>query len=108
MAPIPWIWVLLAGALETTWPFVLKGTAKISNWNWLLVAFVSIPITYCLNEAMKTIPASAAYASFVCAGIIGTALCGAVFFNEVLSLARILALSLMMFGMAMLYLSPSP
>jgi quaternary ammonium compound-resistance protein SugE len=107
MASMSWLWVLLAAALETTWPFILKGTAKNSNWNWLPVALVSIPIMYCLNEAMKSVPASAAYACFVCAGVIGTALCGALFFDEVLSLARILALSLMIFGMVMLYLSPS-
>ena len=107
MASMPWIWVLLAAALETTWPFILKGTAKTSNWNWLLIALVSIPIMYCLNEAMKSLPASSAYASFVCAGVIGTALCGALFFDEALSLARIAALSLMIFGVVLLYLSSS-
>ena len=108
MTSLPWIWVLLAGILETAWPFVLKATAKNSNWNWLFISFISIPIFYCLNEAMKMIPASVVYSCFVCAGIIGTALLGVLFFNEVLSLGRILALSLMLFGVVILYLSPSP
>jgi quaternary ammonium compound-resistance protein SugE len=98
-----WLFILLAGAFEMTWPFVLKWLTKFpsaTRWSPLLVVVLfAIPICYLLAESLKHLPAATVYATFVGIGTAGTAIIGMLFFGESTSLGRVCSLVLLLAGL---------
>jgi quaternary ammonium compound-resistance protein SugE len=93
-----WLYIILAGLLETTWPFVLKRVA-INAWAPAVLAIViSVPVFYLLNLAMKSIPTGTVYLTFVGIGSIGVALVGIFLFHESTNVLRLVSLVLIIAG----------
>jgi quaternary ammonium compound-resistance protein SugE len=98
-----WLFILLAGAFEMTWPFVLKRLTEFpsaARWSPLLVVVLfAIPICYLLAESLKRLPAATVYATFVGIGTAGTAIIGILFFGESTGLGRVCSLLLLLAGL---------
>ncbi len=93
-----WVYILLAGLIETTWPFVLK---RFSNDTWapaVLALVISVPVFYLLKLAMKSIPTGTVYLTFVGIGSMGVALVGICFFHESANVPRLVSLVLIIAG----------
>ncbi len=58
-----------------------------------------------LSWSMQYVPAGTAYAVWVGVGVVGTAVVGMVLLGEVVSLAKLISLSLIVFGIVGLKLS---
>lgn len=94
-----WIYIFLADLFEVAWPFVLKFSTGFPKWIIAssAVAF-ALPIFLLLSEAVKRLPASTVYTSFVGIGTLGTAIIGIVFFGESANLGRIGSVMLVAVG----------
>ena len=95
-----WVYILLADVFEVAWPFVLKRSVGLPKWTTALsaVAF-ALPIFLLLGEAVKRLPASTVYASFVGIGTVGTAIVGVLFFGESANLGRLASFMLVVIGL---------
>jgi quaternary ammonium compound-resistance protein SugE len=95
-----WVYILLADVFEVAWPFVLKRLVGLPRWTTALSAVVfALPIFLLLSEAVKRLPASTVYASFVGIGTLGTAIVGIVFFGESANLGRLGSFMLVVIGL---------
>jgi quaternary ammonium compound-resistance protein SugE len=104
-----WFFVLAADLFEITWPFALKWAAPLSRWAPLLAVVVfAIPANFLLAEAVKRLPASTVYATFVGVGTAGTAIVGVLGFGESANPGRIVSLLLIIGGVVGLRLFSAP
>ncbi|MDD5586533.1 MAG: SMR family transporter [Alphaproteobacteria bacterium] len=93
-----WVYIFLAGLIETSWPFVLK---KFSNVSWapLAICLASmIPVFYLLSFAMKSLPAGTVYLASIVIGSIGVTLVGIFIFHESANMLRLASLALAIIG----------
>ena len=93
-----WICVFVAACFETLWPFALK---HFSNSPWapaIIGMLASVPIFYLLSFAMKTLPPSTVYISFVCIASIALIIGGILFFGESIGTGRLISLVLAIIG----------
>jgi multidrug transporter EmrE-like cation transporter len=93
-----WICVFVAACLETLWPFALK---RFSNSPWapaIIAILASVPIFYLLSFAMKTLPPSTVYVSFVCIASIALIIGGMLFLGESISTGRLISLVMAITG----------
>lgn len=96
-----WIYLLLAGACEIGWPLGLKMVEFDPNHKlaYTCLAIVSITLSgYLLFLAQKTIPIGTAYAVWTGIGAAGAFVFGVVVFKDVLSIMRVLSVSLIILG----------
>jgi quaternary ammonium compound-resistance protein SugE len=103
-----WILLLLAGLLEIVWAVGLKYTDGFTRL-WPTVTTVSAMLISLalLGIAMKTLPASNAYAVWMGIGVVGTAILGIMVLNEPASLGRLFSISLILAGVIGLKLTTS-
>ena len=103
-----WILLLLAGLLEIVWAVGLKYTDGFTRL-WPTVTTVSAMLISLalLGIAMKTLPASTAYAVWMGIGVVGTAILGIMVLNEPASLGRLFSISLILAGVIGLKLTTS-
>ena len=95
-----WIYIVLADIFEVAWPFVLKRLADLPRWTTAVSAVVfALPIFLLLGEAVKRLPASTVYASFVGIGTIGTAIVGIALFGESANPGRAGSFALIVIGL---------
>ena len=103
-----WLYLFIAGLFELGWPIGFKIAAKASGlvWGtWIAAALVSMELSALfLYLAQKTIPIGTAYLVWTGIGGVGTALIGIFFFDEPATIARLLCLTLVMAGIAGLWL----
>jgi quaternary ammonium compound-resistance protein SugE len=98
--PMAWLYILLADVFEVAWPFVLKRAVGLPRWTTALSAVVfALPIFLLLGEAVKRLPASTVYTSFVGIGTVGTAAIGILFFGESASPGRLGSFALVVIGL---------
>lgn len=102
-----WIYLLFAGLFEIAWPVGLKmSQTPGKTLPGILLAVVGIVISgWLLWIAQKTIPIGTAYAVWTGIGAAGTFFTGALLYGEILSMTRLLAVSLIVGGVALLKLS---
>ncbi|MEQ1794711.1 MAG: quaternary ammonium compound efflux SMR transporter SugE [Nitrospira sp.] len=101
-----WIYLIVAGLLETAWAIGLKYTEGFSRpWpsSWTIAAMIAS--LYYLSQALKAIPVGTGYAVWTGIGAVGTALLGIVMFGESVAPLRLASLSLIVLGMIGLKLS---
>jgi quaternary ammonium compound-resistance protein SugE len=102
----PWIYVLVAGILETGWALGLKYsegfTRPVPSALTLIGAVVSF---WLLALAMKTLPVGTAYAVWVGIGAIGTAIAGVILFAEPVNAQRVAGILLILGGIIALKLA---
>lgn len=105
---LPWIALLLAGALEVAWAANFKLAFRDNHWitaGVLVAMFGSFALLY---EAMKTIPVGSAYAVWTGVGAAGAAIVGIVWLKEPATAIRILSIVLIIAGVIGLKLSTAP
>lgn len=96
-----WIMLLLAGVFEIVWAIAMK----YSNGFSVLVPSVTTAVTYILSAiflalALKNLPLGVAYIMWVGFGIVGTAVLGALLFQEKLTVMQIVCIVIIMLGVA--------
>ncbi|WP_226635632.1 DMT family transporter [Novosphingobium profundi] len=98
-----WIFVVLAGLLETVWIYFLKNTEDgISALGALAMAASLLGSFWLLALAMRANPLAAAYAAWTGIGTLGAFLLGFLVFGERLSPAAIAGLVLIVSGTVLL------
>lgn len=105
-----WIYLALAGLLETGWAIGLKYTDGFTRL-WPSVATVAAMIISfaLLAQALRTIPIGTGYAVWTGIGAVGTAILGIVLFHESRDWRRVLCILLIVAGIVGLKLfSPPP
>lgn len=102
-----WLYLLIAAVFEVGWPLGLK-MASISSAKvlWIIFAIIVMALSgVFLYLAQKEIPVGTAYAIWTGIGASCTFLIGVIFFNDSLSMMRVLALFLIITGVIMLKLA---
>jgi len=94
-----WIYLLIAGLLETGWAIGLKYTEGFSRlWPSLAtVAAMAVSFVF-LSLALKTLPVGTGYAVWTGIGAVGTVILGIVLFGEPASLPRLACIALIVAG----------
>jgi len=102
-----WIYLFIAGIFEIAWAIGMKFTGGFSRlWPSLGVLVVMALSVYFLSLAVKTLPVGTAYAVWTGIGIAGTSIVGMLWFNEPVSLTRILLIFLILASIVGLKLLP--
>ena len=92
-----WVYLLLAGVLETAWAIGLKYTHGFTRpWPSVLTGLAIAASMVLLSLAARTLPISTAYAVWVGIGAAGTMLLGIIFLGESASPARLFFLALLL------------
>lgn len=101
-----WLLLFVAAALEVVWALGLKyteGFTRLVPSTWTIAAMVAS--MYCLSLATRGIPIGTAYAVWTGLGAVGAAIGGMVLFDEPRDLTRIVALAMIVGGVAALKLA---
>jgi quaternary ammonium compound-resistance protein SugE len=94
-----WLYLLVAGLLETGWAIGLKYTDGFTRLVPTLLTAASMALSLgLLGLALKTLPVGTAYAVWTGIGASGTALLGIYLFGEPATLARLLCIGLIVLG----------
>ncbi len=101
-----WVFLFFAGILEICWAFLMKQSNGFSR----MMPFAGMVVTmigsfWFLAIALRSLPLGTAYAIWTGIGAVGAFLVGIFLFEEALTLARILSVSLIVAGMIGLKLS---
>jgi quaternary ammonium compound-resistance protein SugE len=101
-----WFILILAGLLEVAWIIGLRYSYGFTKPIPSIVTVISIAGSfYLLSLALRTIPLSVAYTSWVGIGVIGTATFGFIFLEEPFSLLRLIGLLFIITGIVCLKLA---
>jgi len=101
-----WFVLAIAGLLEIVWAIGLRHTQGFTKfWPSIITLTSMLGSLYLLSLAMKSLPASTAYAVWVGIGVIGTTIFGFVVFEEAVSPLRMGSVILIMCGIAGLKLA---
>ena len=94
-----WIYLLIAGLLETGWAIGLKYTEGFSRlWPSLATLAAMAVSFFFLSLALKTLPVGTGYAVWTGIGAVGTVILGIVLFGEPATLARMACIGLIVAG----------
>ena len=86
-----WFWLILGGLFEIGFTTSLRFVEGFRNIPWTIAFLVSVGISMALLElASRTIPMGTAYVVWGGIGAVGTVLVGLAFFDEPMSLVRIM------------------
>ena len=94
-----WIYLIIAGFFEIFWAVGLKfsqGFSKILPSIFTVIGMLAS--FYFLSLALKKLPLSIAYAIWTGIGTVGTVLFGVIYFGETISIAKIICVGLIIFG----------
>lgn len=93
---MPWLLLVLAGALEIGWAAALPATHGLTRL-WPTAAFAALLAgsMYALSLATRTIPLGTAYAVWVGIGALGTCLVGILWHGDPATPSRLAFLALL-------------
>ena len=101
-----WVYLIIAGLLETGWAIGLKYTHGFTRLvPSLLTAGAIAASMFLLALAAKTIPIGTAYAIWVGIGAVGAVILGILLFDEPRDLARLLFVGLLIVSLVGLKLT---
>ena len=103
---MPWIWLIVAGALEVAWAVGLKyadGFTKL--WPSVITVALMLASFWCLAQAVKGLPLGTSYAIWTGIGAVGTAVFGILLFKEPATVARLVCMLLIVAGIVGLKLT---
>ena len=102
-----WIYLFVAAIFEVGWPLGFKLSQTTNNrLGWILFAIASMALSgLFLWMAQRNIPMGTAYAVWTGIGAAGTFLVGILYFQDSVSLIRILSVFLIIAGVVGLKLS---
>jgi len=96
-----WLFVLIAGLLETVWAIGLKYSAGFSRPLPAAITVVAMAASmWLLAQAMRVLPAGTGYAVWVGIGAVGTAILGMALLGESRQPLRLVSIGLIVFGIA--------
>jgi quaternary ammonium compound-resistance protein SugE len=96
-----YVYLLVAGLLETVWSVGLKYTEGFTRlWPTLGTLVAMAASLGLLGLALKDLPVGSAYAIWTGIGTIGTAILGMILFQEPATAARIASILLIVAGIA--------
>lgn len=105
----PWAALLLAGGFEVGYALSVNGSHGFTNLVWSLVAIAFFLLTlFFLSVALKRIDVGIGYAVWAGIGAVGAALLGPLFFDETLTPAKALWLTVIIAGVIWLKLADRP
>lgn len=92
-----WLWLIIAGLLETGWAIGLKSTDGFTKlWpSVLTIAGIALSM-FLLSVAARTLPIGTAYPIWVGIGAAGAVIFGIVLLGEPATLARLFFLALLL------------
>ena len=94
-----WILLILAGLLEIVWAVGLKYTEGFTRlWPSVITVAAMLVSLALLGVAMRTLPASTAYAVWMGIGVVGTAILGIMVLGEPATFGRLFSISLILAG----------
>jgi len=104
-----WTYLLIAGLLEIVWAYFMKQSDGFTRL-WPSVATLAFMAASfgLLALAMKSLPLSSAYMVWTGIGAVGAFVVGVVVLQEHLSLLRVLAALLIISGIVLMRLAPTP
>ena len=96
---MPWVWLLLASALEVVWAVGLKSTAGFTRPGptTLVIAAMAASM-WLLAIAARDLPIGTAYAVWTGIGAVGTATVGMIWLGEPTTTARLVCIVLIVAG----------
>lgn len=101
-----WLYLFIAGVLEVIWAYFMKKSENFTLlWPSFLTIIFMIASFYLLSIAMKTLPLGTAYAIWTGIGAVGAFIVGIFLLGEPLSLPRIIAATLIVFGIVLMKVS---
>ncbi len=101
-----WLYLIVAGLLETVFAVSLKQSQGFTRlWPSLVFLAASRGSFYLLSQAVRTLPIGTAYAVWTGIGAAGTAIVGIVLLGEPRDLLRLLAIALIVLGVVGLQLA---
>jgi len=107
-ARMPWLILILAGALESAWAVGLKYTDGFSRpVPTALTVAALIASVWLLALSVRTLPLGTAYAVWTGIGAVGTVIYGILRFGESASWFRLACIGLIIVGLVGLRFAPS-
>ncbi|MFV0626660.1 MAG: DMT family transporter [Alphaproteobacteria bacterium] len=103
-----WVYLILAGLFEVSWPtgFKMAQVNPEHNVAWVVFSAVGMTISgFLLYLAQRTIPIGAAYAAWAGVGAVGTFLLGIYYFNDTATLLSWFGIVLIVGGIVCLKIS---
>ena len=101
-----WLYLFVAGLLETGWAIGLKYTEGFTRlWPSVGTGAAMVASVVLLGLAMRTLPVGTAYAVWTGIGAVGTVILGIVLFAEPATAARLGCVALIVAGIAGLKLT---
>jgi quaternary ammonium compound-resistance protein SugE len=101
-----WVYLVLAGLFEIAWALGLKASAGFTRLGPMLLSVIAIVASLgLLTLSLRTIPIGTAYAAWTGIGIVGTVVIGIAAHGEPINLQRIIAIALILVGVAALKLT---
>ncbi|MBM3752279.1 MAG: quaternary ammonium compound efflux SMR transporter SugE [Acidimicrobiia bacterium] len=105
---MPWLILILAGALESAWAVGLKYTDGFSRpVPTALTVAALIASVWLLALSVRTLPLGTAYAVWTGIGAVGTVIYGILRFGESASWFRLACIGLIIVGLVGLRFAPS-
>ena len=96
---MPWVYLFVAGILETAWAIGLKYSAGFTRLGPSIFTILTMAISlYLLALALRTLPVGTAYAVWTGIGAVGAAILGMLLFNESREITRIFCILLIVAG----------
>ncbi|WP_208454440.1 DMT family transporter [Jannaschia marina] len=100
---IPWLLLLVAGLLEVVWAAALKASDGFAHPGYAALTAVSAAASFwLLGLAMRDLPLGTAYSVWVGIGAAGAVIFGIVWFGDPATPLRLLALGMILGGVALL------
>ncbi len=94
-----WIYLFLAGLLETGWAVGLKYTEGFTRpWPSTITVALMIGSFWLLALALRSLPLGTAYAVWTGIGTVGTVILGIVLFKEPAEVLRLVCIGLILTG----------
>lgn len=101
-----WLMLVLAGILEVIWSVAMKQSLGLTRPLPTAITLVTVLGSFLLlAAAMRSLPLGTAYAVWTGIGAVGAFVVGVVAFHESASLPRIIAVVLIVSGLAILRLA---
>ncbi|MBW8709617.1 MAG: multidrug efflux SMR transporter [Mycobacterium sp.] len=96
---MPWLILVAAGLLEIVWATALKQSDGFTRLWPSVIGIGGAALSFVLLAvALRHLPAGTGYAVWVGIGAVGVAIAGIVVFDEAVSAARLLFLSIVVLG----------
>lgn len=94
-----WVFIVFAGVLEIAWALGLKASDGFTRPLPTVFTLITAALSFwLLAQAMRDLPAGTAYAVWSGIGAFGTVVLGIVFFQDSVSLGKMLCLMMIVAG----------